>query len=152
MVSVAQPPSPAQCLDMLERAYPQKVNILQAAFESARDVNNFQQGRRLLDMLHRLVSEYLPGYLESGDATARNVFTNNEFAARESDTVTKNKDYMKYRHFDYNGEELEMSKHLKVGVADDATQTIRVHFEVVQEEGKIVIGHCGRHLPLPGRL
>ena len=136
---------------MLERAYPRKVSILPTAFESARDVNNFQQGRRLLDMLRRLVSEYLPQYLESGDVTARNVFTNNEFAARESDTVIKNKDYMKYRNFDYNGEGLEMSKHLKVGVADDPAQTIRVHFEVVKEEGKIVIGHCGSHLPLPGR-
>ncbi len=44
-----------------------------------------------------------------------------------------------------------MLKHLKVGVADDPKSTIRVHFEVDQASRRVLIGHCGKHLPLPGR-
>lgn len=147
----AKGPTPEECLNLLAKVYPKRLIVLPSAIESARQVSSFTQNRRLLDMLSRLVTEYLPAYLESGDAVARSTFTNNEFAARESDTVVNSKQYRAYRVFDVDGHEVEMLKHLKVGVADDPKSTIRVHFEVDQKSKRLVIGHCGVHLPLPGR-
>jgi len=43
---------------------------------------------------------------------------------------------------------VEMFRHLKIGIADDPTQTIRVHFHWDATRRKIVIGHCGEHLPV----
>jgi hypothetical protein len=39
-----------------------------------------------------------------------------------------------------------MMRHLKIGVKPSRHETIRVHFEWLLEEKKIIIGHCGRHL------
>jgi hypothetical protein len=39
-----------------------------------------------------------------------------------------------------------MLRHLKIGVGDDLTKTIRVHFHWDADREKIVIGHCGEHL------
>ena len=39
-----------------------------------------------------------------------------------------------------------MERHLKVGVRDSAATTLRVHFEWIAKEKRIVIGHCGKHL------
>ncbi|PMR73617.1 hypothetical protein C1H69_16755 [Billgrantia endophytica] len=144
-------PTPEECLNLLAKVYPRRLVVLPSAIESARQVSSFSQNRRLLDMLSRLVTEYLPAYMQGGDAAARSTFTNNEFAARESDTVVNNKQYLAYRVFDVDGREVEMLKHLKVGVADDPKSTIRVHFEVDQKSKRVIIGHCGTHLPLPGR-
>lgn len=144
-------PTPEESLNLLAKVYPRRLVVLPTAIESAAEVSSFAQNRRLLDMLNRLVTEYLPAYMQGGDTAARSTFTNNEFSARESETVTNNKQYSAYRKFDFDGQEIEMLKHLKVGVADDPTATIRVHFEVDQGSKRVVIGHCGKHLPLPGR-
>lgn len=144
-------PTPEECLNLLSKVYPKRLVVLHSAIESAREVCSFAQNRRLLDMLNRLVTEYLPAYMQGGDTAARSTFTNNEFAARESDTVTKSKKYLAYRKFDFDGQEVEMLKHLKVGVADDQKSTVRVHFEIDQESKRVLLGHCGKHLPLPGR-
>ena len=39
-----------------------------------------------------------------------------------------------------------MEKHLKYGVKDSLAETLRVHFEWLADEKKLVIGHCGKHL------
>jgi hypothetical protein len=48
--------------------------------------------------------------------------------------------------FSYDGEEVEMFRHVKIGVDDDVTRTIRVHFHWDAGKRKIVIGYCGEHL------
>lgn len=151
LASDSKGPTPEECLNILSRVYRSRLLVLPSAIESAQSTASFSQNRRLLHMLNRLVIEYLPAYLRGGDSAARTTFTTNEFAARESDTVTNNKQMMAYRRFDVDGQEVEMLKHLKVGVADDPTSTIRIHFEVDQQSRRVVIGHCGPHLPLPGR-
>jgi hypothetical protein len=52
------------------------------------------------------------------------------------------------RTFEYEGEQVEMFRHLKIGVDDDATKTIRVHFHWDAERERIVIAYCGEHLPV----
>ena len=60
----------------------------------------------------------------------------------------KNPDMRRRRTFDYDGTQVEMFQHLKIGVDDDQTRTIRVHFHWDGDRQKMVIGHCGEHLPV----
>jgi hypothetical protein len=57
-----------------------------------------------------------------------------------------NKALRRQRMFEYEGKSIEMLRHLKIGVGDDLTKTIRVHFHWDADREKIVIGHCGEHL------
>ena len=50
-------PTPKECLELIQAAFPEKVLVLDSAVESAHEVSNFQQGKRLLDMLVRLVTQ-----------------------------------------------------------------------------------------------
>ena len=142
------PPSPVECLDILERYHGDKCTVLDSARGSARK-SRFIDGCELLDLLIRLVTRYRASLLDGGDAKARRVFGQNEYAAKESKTVMASPALRRYRTFDYEGAHVGMFRHLKIGIADDPTQTLRVHFHWDGTRQKIVIGHCGDHLPVP---
>jgi hypothetical protein len=57
-----------------------------------------------------------------------------------------NKTMRRQRTFEYEGEHVEMFRHLKIGVDDDETKTIQVHFHWDAKRQKIAIGYCGSHL------
>lgn len=139
---------PLECLDLIEKAYGENCIILGSAKDSARDMSRFGKGHELLGLLKKLVTTYRSKLLNGGDSQARAVFGQNEFAARESETVMGNKDMKRRRTFAYNGEDVEMFRHLKIGVDDDVTKTIRVHFHWDSDSQKVVIGYCGKHLPV----
>jgi hypothetical protein len=44
------------------------------------------------------------------------------------------------------GKQIEMLKHLRIGVKDSAAETLRIHFHWDAKDQRIVIGHCGKHL------
>nr|VFK50795.1 MAG: hypothetical protein BECKTUN1418E_GA0071001_100447 [Candidatus Kentron sp. TUN]VFK52020.1 MAG: hypothetical protein BECKTUN1418F_GA0071002_100447 [Candidatus Kentron sp. TUN] len=141
-------PSPEEVLHLVKSNFSKSCIILDSAIESAENVPHFKKGRRLLDMINRLISKYLPRYLEGGDNQARSIFTPREYSANESETVMSNQKSRKYRTFFYKGAEIQMQQHLRVGVTEDNKHTIRVHFSIDKEEKKVVIGHCGEHLPI----
>ena len=120
--------------------------VLESAKESARDMNRFEHGRRLLDMLRRLVTEYREKLIAGGDNEARKVFGNNEYAAKESETVMGNQAMRRLRTFAYEGKPVEMFRHLRIGIEENVAKTIRVHFHWDSKRDKIVIGYCGEHL------
>ena len=41
-----------------------------------------------------------------------------------------------------------MEQHLKIGIAADTSRTLRCYFAWLADERKLVIGHCGEHLPV----
>lgn len=141
-------PSPKECLDAIAQAYPSRVVVLDSAYHTARNHEQFDAGRRLLNLLSRLCTEFIDKLMEGGDELARKCFANSEYAANESEGTQNNKD-MRQRHtFTYKGRSIQMWRHLKIGVADDQRRSIRVYFEWMPDERKIVIGHCGEHLPI----
>jgi hypothetical protein len=148
LICSADPPSPLKCIEIIESLYGDKCVILESAKESAHDMNRFEPGRRLLDMLRRLVTEYRSKIIEGGDNEARQVFGNNEHAAKESETVMGNPAMRHQRTFEYEGIQVEMFRHLKIGIEPNVTKTIRVHFHWDSDRQKIVIGYCGEHLPI----
>ena len=145
--AIVDDPTPEDCLVILSHLYADRLEILDSAWRSAEDSVTFKHGRQLYELLHALVNEYFEA-LSAGepDSTARKVFGSN-YAARESDTVQGTSDAMRRRVFDYNGTPVEMMKHLKIGRKDSVAETIRVHFEWFADEGRIIIGYCGRHIP-----
>lgn len=146
-----EPPTPTECLNAIAQVYGDRCIVLDGAIESASEMNRFIYGRKLLDMLRRLVTEYRDKLLEGGDNKARMVFGKNDYAATESETVMGNKVMRRARTFEYRGEPVEMFRHLKINFEDDVTKTIRVHFHWDAERSKIVIGYCGEHLPVATR-
>lgn len=127
--------------------------VLPSARKSAQEVpSGFHGGSRLLQLLMRLTQLWLPEYLASGDAVARNVFTNNTYSAKETRVLQNTKRLVQARTFKYRGREIPMMKHLCIGVKRDTSKTLRVYFEADQEEGKVIVGWCGEHLPVACRL
>ena len=141
-------PSPLDCIEIIEQFYGDRCTVLDSARASAIKMTRFIYGRDLLDLLMRLVTTYRDQLMDGGDSKARRVFGKSEYAAKESETVMTNKAMRRQRTFDYDGTQVEMFRHLKIGVDDDSTQTIRVHFHWDGDRQKIVIGYCGEHLPV----
>ena len=140
--------SPLYCLEIIEHVYGNMCTILDSARSSAKKMTRFIYGRYLLDRLVLLVTMYRDELKDGGDSKARLVFGKSEYAAKESETVMANKAMRRQRTFDYDGTQVEMFRHLKIGVDDDPTRTIRVHFHWDGDRQKIVIGYCGEHLPV----
>jgi hypothetical protein len=140
--------SPCRCLELISRLYPDRIIVLDSAYKSSRDSQGFIEKKIVFDLLWKLSTDYWEA-LDSGrgDTEARQIF-GNDYAAKESDTVEKNKETKRSRTFSYNGVEIEMMKHLKHGRKDSPAETIRIHFEWESDEKKIIIGYCGPHLDL----
>ena len=148
MVSRKSPPSPMECIELIQELYGDRCVILPSARSSAEKASQFMQGRELLELLNRFVTTFRSALLEGGDNQARNVFGKGEYAANESETVMNSKTLKRKRIFEYEGKPVKMFRHLKIGVADDVAKTIRVHFHWDPDRQKLAIGHCGGHLPL----
>lgn len=141
-------PTPEKCLQLLELTFPARVKILESAWKSARESESFKLTQKLADLLLRLSTDYYDKISTGPDSEARRVFGPNEFSAQESESVRNNDNLAGKRTFEYRGTPVQMFRHLRIGVADSLTDTIRVHFHWDSEEKKIVIGHCGPHLPI----
>jgi len=127
------------------------LRILPSAWESARQSKDFKYGAKLLTMLLRLGGEYA-SMIQSGlpDAQARNLFGTDGYKANESNTVMTCADCVRERTFEVDGKMVVMEKHLGIGTSPDRSETIRVHFEII--DGRVVVGHCGRHLLNPRKV
>ena len=146
-------PSPLACVHLIEKLYGERCVVLDSARISAEEVGHFRYGGDLLGLLKRLVVDYRDKLIESGggDSEARKVFGRYEYAAKESETVMKNKEMRRKRTFEYKGEQVEMFKHLKIGAGDDTAETVRVHFHWDAAAKKVVVGWCGKHRPISSR-
>lgn len=138
-------PTLEQSLTIVSVLFPDRVAVLDSAFESASASGMFKFGGRAFELLWKLVTDYWSALSAGkGDMHAKGTFGHNAYAQRESAVLSK--EGKGRRTFDYRGQSIFMDKHLKIGVKDSAAETLRVHFEWVADEKKIVIGHCGKHL------
>lgn len=151
LASRSDQPTPLECIDVVQSIHGDKCIVLESARKSAADMNRFAYGRQLLAMMIRLVTDYRAALMDGGDSQARKCFGKGEYAAKESETVTANKAMLRARTFEYDGSPIPMLRHLKIGVEDDETKTIRVHFHWDSDKKLIVIGYCGPHLPIASR-
>lgn len=145
-LAIKREPTPEECLKLAEHLFPDRLVILPEAWTSARESASFRYGQRLYALLDSLATDYWSALTEgTPDQEARKVF-GKAYAAKESETVTSNPEAKRKRTFRFGGEEHLMVKHLKIGVKDNAAESIRVHFEWFADRERIVVGHCGPHI------
>jgi len=140
-------PSLLQTVELIARLYPDRIVFLESAKASAKesDRGGFHQGAKAVDLLLKLATEYWQQLADGkSDQQAKAVFGQNTYAANEASAMSN--DGKRRRTFIYRGREFLMEKHLKHGVKDSLAETLRIHFEWMAVEKKIVVGHCGKHL------
>ncbi len=122
------------------------LRVLDSAWARASRASHFTKGAKLLRMLLLLGGEYLAAARDgTADAQSRRLFGQEGYRAGESDSIGACADCMAARTFLVDGKPVIMEKHLAIGASPDERETLRVYFERI--DGKIVIGHCGNHLP-----
>lgn len=147
---LVQDPSPEECLNLVAAIYPSRITLLDSALSSARDSIAFKHGRKLLGLLFKLATEYIDSLSQGGDSKAKSIF-GKSYSANESETVERSPELSKLRQFNYENKKIYMFKHLKIGVADNVLETIRVHFYWDSQNSTVVIGYCGPHLPIASK-
>lgn len=144
--------APEGCLGLVQALYPERVEILHSALESARHSGEFLMHRHLLSMLLRFAGPLWES-LRSGrpeKEAAHGVFSADEWAPSESETTLKNPRLSAARTFDVRGRPVQMFAHLKLGHRErsGSTRGLRIHYAWLAHDRKLIVGHCGRHLDL----
>ena len=140
---------PRRLLELVEDLCPDSLILLDSAGKSADEASGFELGDRLFVLLWRLATTYRQARLAGQpDVAGIQVFGPTAFAARESQGIENSPTARRARCFAYNNQEVLMLQHLKIGVKDSINRTLRIHFLWDASAGKVVIGHCGKHLPL----
>jgi hypothetical protein len=136
-------------LRLAQALFPERLTVLGPAFESAKksDRSGFQQAARLLQLLLRLGGPYYDAAFGLSKASPESVFSKAEYSAHESDTVNSTHDRVirSVRTVLWNGRTVALERHLRIGVANDASKSIRCYFEIVRDAKRILIGYCGPH-------
>ena len=139
---------PRRCLELVsEELCPGHLLVLDSAWSTADQAKGFEHGDQLFELLWLLGTHYREQKLAGApDRIAGQVFGSSNYAARESKTIENNPQAKRARTFSYQGKNIEMWQHLKIGAKDSENRTLRIHFCWDEELGKVVIGHCGKHL------
>ena len=143
-------PTPEQSLLVVQAVHPERVVVLARAFGSARVAERFKHPRKVFELLMLLAGPYWEALSGGkGDAQARGVFGKDTFCATESATTKGNSRAAELRTVMYGGRARVLWAHLKIGTKlDSHAETLRIHFEWIAAERRILIGHCGEHLDL----
>lgn len=140
-------PSLQQVLELISMLFANRIVILETAVNSAKesDRGGFRQGAKAYQLLSKLATEYWQVLADGkSDQHAKAVFGQHAFSANEASALSN--DGKRRRTFSHRGSDFFMEKHLKHGVKDSLAETLRVHFEWLSAEKKILVGHCGKHL------
>lgn len=147
LAAILRPGDLPHALSLIETLYPDRVIVLDSATASARESVSFRFADKAFELLATLATGYWQRMQDGGgDATARECFGHDRYAAQESESVMHRERPRALRTFRYNGQDVTMWRHLKIGVKDSLAETWRCHFDYDAAIGKVVIGHCGKHL------
>ena len=140
IVCKGQDLSPIESLQLVKELCPERVVILEEAWNSAKEIEStFKSRSKLTRDLVLLITDFFDSYIQGGDNLARKVF-GNRYSAQESDSVMNSR-LRKYRNF--SG--YEMTSHLSIGYSE------RLYFMIDNKSRKVIIGYCGKHLPISSR-
>ncbi|MBE2184128.1 MAG: HIRAN domain-containing protein [Anaerolineae bacterium] len=142
-IELAGRSKPDRVLEACGSYFSDRLVVLDNALESAKKIN-VDNGRMLFELIWKLATVYRDQLLipDTGNSPI-DIFGANIFSAHESDSTMNVKRARRERTFSYNEQELLMTAHLKLG------NNYRIHFYWLEDEQKIIIGHCGFHLFTP---
>lgn len=131
--------SPTLSLQIIKEFYSERIIVLDDAMSSAEEIdNNFQKNTQLLDLLYRLATKYWDYRM----GLSKDIGFNSDEYSKESDTTMRDSRLRFYRIKSFEGRKLVMEDHLKPSYSE------RVHFCWDELTKKVIIGHCGPHLPI----
>lgn len=141
--------SPEEILRFYSYAAKDRVKILDSAWKSARGAEHFAQPDKLIEMLGKLLFEYLDEVRKgvSMGKVGREMFSNG-FAARESQTVQVTPQMRAQREFIYQGTPRFFEYRLRVGNGWGPVESMRVYFDVL--DNRVVVAYVGPHLEQAG--
>src|SRR5690606_15415717 len=94
--------NPYQVLRIIATLFPDRVEVLDEAWKSAEESNQFRHNAKLFDLLWKLVTTYRDTLLSGkADETAREVFGKDTYAAHETESTKNNKRARQQRTFHY---------------------------------------------------
>ena len=140
-------------LRLAEQAFGARLVFLPEAVSSAED---FRSGRAsdVFNVLRTMAQDLWPLYFEESEAKGSvedryQSKSGYELSFRESSMTNKDSDLRKKRLRMYNGNEIDVSPHVK-GKCGNRDKRFRVHFYVDRANRKLVIGYCGSHMDTAG--
>jgi hypothetical protein len=150
------PESVPQIIELIAQLYPDRIAFTDRARKSADEAAiNGQRGemntvwrclRAMAIHLHDLVFNDADDQEELTAAFRRR--SNFEMSLTEGGGTKKSKDLMKLRRDTYDGDEIEITPHVKFGSREP--RCLRVHYHADHKRRLIIVGHCGDHLDTYG--
>jgi hypothetical protein len=140
---------PETALRAISQLFPTQVMVLEEAFQSASASSKFRDRPEFWRLLWLFSTDYWEALCQGhqGDAEARKMF-GSHYAAHEAEGTSSSKRMKRERTFRYQGEDVVMESHLKVGTnSPSPVEAIRVHFIWDPQRSLLVIGYAGKHLP-----
>lgn len=142
------PQAPAEALDLAQEAFPDRLLFLPPARKSAEafihgsTAEVWEVLRSMAVVLHPLIFGQEGGHV----AKRFQDQTGFELTLRDMKANKRNQAFARLRTVEYNGAVHDMTAHVK-GRSNKPGETLRVHFFADYGQNRLVIGHCGEHLP-----
>ena len=139
--ALASKATPVELLKLLKALYPDRVDILDSAYISAKEDQASIPETSLYQRMTALLTEGLDIVRETGQIIDCKDVVPGEVAVQESDTVRNSAKLRSMRHFTYKGSKRAFYSHFRLN------SVCRVYFDYIPEERRIVVAYVGRHLP-----
>ena len=137
-------------LQKIQSSHSSSFIILKSAFKSAKDHKYFRHSRRIMEafeMMERSMPSLKSIAGKNQKLNYEKIFRKNgDFSVANRETKVTMDQYGDYRKFKHGNELIIMGAHIKIGTGTD-DECARIHFKFDKQKGKILIGHCGLHLP-----
>lgn len=141
------PNSALDVVKCMKQLFPEKLVFTERACKSAEDVPSTMVGEvwralwALASKLHPLYFSNITTIDIEKEFTQR---TGIEFAVTEGEKTKDDARLMAFREDTFNGREINISPHLKLGNAKK--KAYRIHFAVDRDTQRIIVGYIGAHL------
>ena len=134
-------PSRLSALRLLEALYPDRLRVLDSAWESLSEVGEGISANTITNRLTPLVTTALDAFRAGTRHIEINDLIAGEIKFNESDTVVKNERLRRLRDFRDGARTHTMYWHFSLDHGH------RVYFDYSENESRILIGYLGKHLP-----
>lgn len=138
-----------EVIEALEKLHPSAIEFTPQAKESAKQAT-FSDATIAWKLPWSMVTTLYDFYFNSPDERIDIVrrykeLSGFDLALNEGKDTTRNNKWMALRQQVYNGKTIDITPHVKYG--NKPPKVLRVYYYADRERRRIVIGHCGDHLP-----
>lgn len=146
------PSSILEAVNLIELLHPDKIVFTEKA-KSAAKAASFKDVDIAWQCLWSAATVLHALYFDpsTGSNNPQDAFKNQtafELALTETGTTQNDSTLMAFRKIEYNGEVIDITPHIKYGTKPP--KCFRIYYYPHPKEKRIIVGHCGDHLPTSG--